>query len=172
MRSRLAIRILTVVVAVLVIAKPALAKPRATNKPTSNTIQANGKVELSQNQECRKDAVCYVITGSIKIDRIGEAKLSGEGTVNPSTCHPNASEGMCCKDSLFVIAEISKDTAIDFTISGLDCTRAATEEILKASAKITGGTGRFQGASGAGTATMNIDPELGNGTISIAATLK
>ena len=170
-----AIRIfaISVVLAFVVIARPVLAKrAKKKTRAPSNSIQMAGKVELSQNQECRKGAVCYVITGNITIARFGKAKLTGEGTSDPSTCRPNATDGMCCKDSLFVVAQISTDTSIDFTIGGQDCTKSERKEVLRASVKITGGTGRFKGAAGSGSATMTIDPEIGNGTISIAAELK
>ena len=170
--SAIQIFIISLLVAALANAQPSFAKPRPKRKPAVNTIRAAGKVELSENKVCRKDAVCYVITGNINIAGLGKAELTGEGTSNPSTCRPNGTEGMCCKEALFAIAQTGPDTSIDFSISGQDCTKSERKEILKASVKITGGTGRFKGASGSGTATMTIDPELGNGTISIAAQLK
>jgi hypothetical protein len=164
---------ISVLSAVFAIAAPAFAKPAKKKMAAPpNTLKAAGKVELSQNKECIKQAVCYVITGDVNIAPFGKAKLTGEGTINPGTCRPNQTDGMCCKDLLFAIAQTSADTSIDFTMSGQDCTKSETQEILKASVKITGGTGKFKGASGSGTATMTIDPALGNGTISIAAKLK
>jgi hypothetical protein len=130
-------------------------------------FQGSGTVTVTQTTPCPSGNSCFSLTGSVN-GKNGPVGLSGSGT--NSNCHTNKKK-TCCSSGGTITASPNGGT-VDFSFGGMACSSSPTKETTKVHLMVTGGTGKYAGATGSGQATIMDDPRTGQGTISASGNIR
>ncbi len=132
-------------------------------------FKAKGTVTISDVGSCGSNT-CYDISADL-IDKHGNTStLTGTGTNDTSTCHKKKGK-ICCTNTESGTV-VTADGNIDEGFVGKGCTnKSDTKETLLGKLTITGGTGKYEGATGSGKLSATIDPKSGTGPISVSGVI-
>ncbi len=120
---------------------------------------------------CGSPDVCFDLNADLLDNKGNSLSLSGSGQIDENKCHANKGNTCCHTTESGTVADGSGDS-IDEGCVGLECTnKSDTKETLKCTVTITGGTGKFEGATGSGKLSATIDPADGSGPITVSGVI-
>lgn len=128
------------------------------------SFHASGTWQVSPPSTCGSDE-CYTATGSLTVNNTLPVTFTANGMFDPNTCKTTRTRTCCINTMLGTVQ--TPDGNVDFTFAGKGCQLSATLETLKGPMKFTGESGLFAGGSGAGHLSARVDPENGQGPITI-----
>jgi hypothetical protein len=143
---------------------PAMAKGGHHGHRGARPFKLTGIVQTSPSP-CGSD-VCFDLTASLKYTQGDSFDFTGSGKIDESKCHPRAG-GSCCQTTETGQVSDTSGDSVDEGFVGTDCTNGSTQETLKGSLTITGGTGRFSGAKGSGKLFASINTSTDSGPITL-----
>lgn len=113
--------------------------------------------------------MCYTASGSLTVNNSVPVTFNGEGMFDPNTCKTTRTR-TCCLNTMLGQFQ-TPDGNINFSFEGKGCTLSSTLETLKGPMKMSGASGQFTGFSGAGHISAQVNPQTGNGPITVTGAI-
>ena len=102
---------------------------------------------------CDPNFVCVSVTGTGSASRLGKISESAIFTIDPASVPAPG----CTTNTGTMTLTSGKGDQIMLTLNGTNCTVDPTHGIALEAYVVTGGTGRYVGATGYGTETVHMD---------------